>query len=134
MIDKSQVLNSKLIIRAKTDLAQYSKQMSREMTQAEKVLWFNVLSKKQLLGYKFVKQKIVFSYILDFYCSKLLLGIEVDGESHDQRKEYDKTRDNFLKSQGLIILRISNDDVLNNLDGVRSFLVQKVESIKTAGE
>jgi very-short-patch-repair endonuclease len=129
MIDKSLILNSKNIIKGKTDLVGYSKKMSREMTFAEKLLWFNVLGKKQLGGYRFVKQKIVFNYILDFYCSQLLCAIEVDGSSHDQKIEYDRKRDLFLKTQGITTIRISNADVLNNLEGVRSLLLNLIENI-----
>jgi very-short-patch-repair endonuclease len=132
MIDKSEILNSKNIIRGKTALVGYSKKMSREMTFAEKLIWFNVLSKKQLAGYKFVKQKIVFSYILDFYCSELLCAIEVDGSSHDQKIEYDRKRDLFLKTQGITTIRISNVDVLNNLEGVRTFLLNLINDISNA--
>ena len=96
------------------------------MTEAECHIWFNLLSKKQLLGYKFTKQKIIFNYILDFYCSELLLAIEIDGLGHNQKLDYDKTRDDFLKSIGITIIRIKNHDVLNNLDGVKAFLENQI--------
>ncbi len=75
-----------------------SKIMSRGMTKAEQLLWFNILSQKKLCGYKFIKQKIVGHYILDFYCSELLLAIEADGESHIGRHDYDSERDEYIKN------------------------------------
>jgi len=111
------------------NLVKRAKVMSREMTNAEKQIWFDLLSKKQLLGLKFIKQKIVFNYILDFYCSELVLAIEIDGESHVTKLDYDKVRDDFIQSCGIKVVRLSNSDVLNNLAGVREFLVRKIEEI-----
>jgi very-short-patch-repair endonuclease len=114
--------NTKLNDRAKT--------MSREMTKSEQMLWFNILKSRKLAGYKFVKQKQVFNYIVDFYCSELLLVIEVDGSSHDERVEYDKQRDDFLRSCGLEIMRIGNSDVEKNLEGVYTMLMKVVNDRK----
>ncbi len=108
-----------------------SKNMSRTMTKAESRIWFDLLSKKQLLGLKFIKQKIVFSYILDFYCSELSLAIEIDGESHDAKLDYDKTRDNYIKACGINVIRLSNHDVFGNLEGVREFLIEEAGKIKS---
>jgi len=105
-------------------LASRSKQMSREMTKAERKIWFELLSKRQLLGYKFIKQKIVFNYILDFYCAELSLAVEIDGESHNQKQEYDKVRKDLLRSCGITILRFTNEEVMENLECVRESLVR----------
>ncbi len=106
-----------------TKLTSRSNQMSRQMTKAEQVIWFNLLSKKQLGGFKFTKQKIIHNYIVDFYCSELLLVIEIDGESHNEKQEYDKQRVEFLKSIGLDVVSFTNDDVIHNLEGVREKLL-----------
>ena len=55
------------------------------------------MSEKKLSGYKFIKQKIIDNYILDFYCAELLLAVEIDGESHNEKLGYDKVRDDFLE-------------------------------------
>jgi very-short-patch-repair endonuclease len=127
MTPKSEILNSKLIFKANTKLVDRAKTMAREMTKAEQILWFNVLKSRKLGGYKFVKQKQVFNYILDFYCSDLLLVIEVDGSSHNDKIEYDKQRDDFLRSCGLEIVRIGNSDVEKNLEGVYAILFETVK-------
>jgi very-short-patch-repair endonuclease len=109
-----------------------AKLMSKEMTKCEQILWFKVLKSKKLGGYKFTKQKQIFNYIVDFYCSKLTLVIEIDGESHNNQIEYDKQRDNFLKSCNLKILRISNLEVLNNLEGVYNLLLNEINKIENS--
>ena len=103
--------------------------MSREMTISEQIIWFKILSKKQLGGYKFTKQKQVFNYIIDFYCSRLCIGIEIDGESHltETQKEYDSVRSQFLKSLGINIIRISNKDVKYNLEIVKINLLYAIK-------
>lgn len=67
------------------------------------------------------------SFILDFYCSKLLLGIEIDGSSHDDREEYDRQRDMKLNEIGITIIRYRNDEVFDNLDFVEIGLLKEIE-------
>ena len=80
-------------------------------------------------GYKFTRQKPIENYILDFYCSKLKLGIEVDGSSHDGWKDYDDDRTLHLSLLGIEILRYQNYQVLNEINYVntmiRMFIVQR---------
>lgn len=99
-----------------------SKQKSRNMTLPERILWFQILQKRQLNGLKFIKQKVVSKYIVDFYCPELNLVIELDGNSHDAIQEQDKIREEVLNDLGLSVLRLKNADVLNNLDGVFEYL------------
>jgi len=68
--------------------------------------------------FKFIRQKPVFRFILDFYCRELLLVIEIDGDSHDKKKNYDLLRDQYLKSINIKTVRFTNDEVLNNFDKV----------------
>ena len=121
-----EAINSIRIINANLKLKDRSHKMSRQMTNSEQIIWFNVFPKRQLLGYKFTKQKIIFSYILDFYYSELLLGVEIDGESHSSRLEYNSERTRFINSIGIKIIRITNDDVKANLGGVRQYLEETV--------
>ena len=71
-----------------------------------------------MLGYQFMRQKPVGKYIVDFYCSKLQLVIEIDGESHNGRLDYDMGRQQFLESMGLTILRFNDADVKGDMDNV----------------
>jgi very-short-patch-repair endonuclease len=86
-------------------------------TESEKILWHQILSNK-ILGFKFLRQKPVDRFILDFYCPKLLLAIEVDGESHNRKKYHDFGRDKMLSAIGIKTIRYAKDQILNNLESV----------------
>lgn len=100
-------------------LVQRAQEMSRNLTEAESIIWEEILRSKKT-GYKFVKQKIVNQFILDFYCSELLLGIEIDGVQHqnEYNQEYDKYRDEIIKTYGIKLIRIPAKEVYNELDSV----------------
>ncbi len=89
------------------------------MTDAEKLLWSQI-RRKQLKGHQFYRQKIIGNYIVDFYCPKSKLIIEIDGGQHYsvEGKEKDKIRDDYMASIGIKILRFSDRDVFENLNGV----------------
>ncbi len=67
---------------------------------------------------KFRRQHPIEPYIVDFYCAEAKLVVELDGKSHNEREDYDRVRSQFLAGLGLNVFRITNDDVLTNLDGV----------------
>ena len=89
------------------------------MPKAEAVLW-SFLKGKQLNGYKFRRQHGIDKYIIDFYCPKARLVIEIDGETHlfKKRKERDLLLETFLKSKSIRILRFLNNAIYNNIKGV----------------
>ena len=89
------------------------------MTNAERLLWSKI-RRKQLKGYQFYRQKIIGNYIVDFYCPKTRLIIELDGSQHygEEGMRKDKKRDGYLKNIGLKILRFSDREVFENLNGV----------------
>ena len=98
------------------ELKQLSIKNRKNPTEAESIMW--QFLRKNKYGYKFVRQKPIFRFILDFYCSKLLLAIEIDGDSHDKKKNYDQTRDKYLENVNVKTLRFTNDEVLNNFNSV----------------
>jgi very-short-patch-repair endonuclease len=69
-------------------------------------------------GYQFMRQKPIGNYIVDFFCSKLKLVIEIDGESHSNKQDYDLKRQNELEGLGLSFLRFYDRDVKQNMSGV----------------
>ena len=78
-----------------------SRKLRNNSTLSEILLW-EELNTKKMLGYKFLRQKPVGNYIVDFFCNKLKLVIEIDGESHDEEKfEYDMKRQQWLESKGI---------------------------------
>ena len=89
------------------------------MTDAENMLWLR-LRRKQLKGHPFYRQKIIDKYIVDFYCAKANLVIELDGGQHysDTGQEKDRTRKDVLGKMGLKVLRFSDRDVFENMGGV----------------
>jgi len=88
-----------------------SREMRKNQTSAEKKVWENVL-KLRPLWYKFLRQKPINSFILDFYCAKLLLAIELDGKYHKETEEYDLERDTNLHKKWIEVIRYRNEDVL----------------------
>ena len=87
----------------------------------EVLLWRELKSGK-LNGLDFDRQKIIGNVIVDFYCVEKGVVIEVDGGSHDHKQDDDVKRDAFLRSLGLIVIRLLAKDVLRNLDGVMRYL------------
>jgi len=89
------------------------------MTEAERLLWSKIRC-RQLKGYQFYRQKIIGNYIVDFYCAKANLVIELDGGQHYDKEVQDKDRkrDKFLESLGLKVLRFSDREVFENIDAV----------------
>ena len=85
-----------------------------------------------MLGYKFRRQYGVDQYVLDFYCPRLKLAIEVDGESHFMpgAEEQDKARQEYIEAYGIRFLRFMNPDVCENIDGVCQDIYDKIEEIK----
>ncbi len=96
------------------------KELRQNLTPPEKRLWLYLQGSQ--LGAKFRRQPSVGSYILDFYCPQYRLAIEIDGAFHDSEQShiYDNERTNFLAKSGITVLRFTNKDVMNNLDGVLS--------------
>lgn len=96
------------------------KNLRKNMPPAEVSLWYELKGKK-ILGCKFRRQYSISKYIVDFYCPKTKLAIEIDGDSHfidKKAKELDKTRGEFIKSNNINILRFSNLEIYYNLDKV----------------
>ncbi len=103
-----------------------AKALRQNMTAAEKKLWFEYLR-----GYRcrFVRQKIIGNYILDFYCQRLKFGIEIDGDTHvgDKNEEYDKARTAELNKFGIEIIRFWDTDILKNLSEVAKVIEEKIK-------
>jgi very-short-patch-repair endonuclease len=119
------MIHSKIINESKqnhnADLNTKSKAifLRKTMTKAETTLW-KKLRMKQIDGLHFRKQHPYGMYIIDFYCDKAGLAIEVDGKIHKTRLTYDKERTDYLESTGLKVIRFTNDDILNRLEWVIS--------------
>ena len=106
----------------------HRKELRNNMTKAERILRKHLKNKK-LDEYKFRRQYSVDSFIIDFYCPKVKLGIEVDGEVHFtyEAKEYDENRSGFLADFDIEIIRFKNDEIYNNIEMVLNKIKQKLK-------
>ena len=100
------------------------------MTLSEILLWKEIKGKK-VLGYDFHRQKPIDEYIVDFYCPKLKLVIEIDGDSHEGKEEVDLIRQKKLESIGLTVLRYWDFELRANVDGIVGQLKEWIESNRT---
>jgi very-short-patch-repair endonuclease len=114
------IVTDQPVTKAKLERA---KELRREMTPAEKLLWKEVRAKK--LGVRFRRQQVIQGFIVDFYCHRAGLVIEVDGDIHDLQKEEDARREKALSVMGLRIVRFRNDEVVRNLSAV----VNKIKAV-----
>jgi len=101
-------------------LKQRARELRKNSTLSEVLLWEELKSRK-MLGYKFLRQKPIGNYIVDFFCNKLKLVIEIDGDSHTEEKyEYDINRQKWLESRGINVLRFDDLEVKKDMDNVLS--------------
>ena len=98
-------------------LKKLAEKLRKESTLAEVFLW-NEIKGKKVFGYDFHRQRPIGNYIVDFFCDKLKLVIEVDGVTHNYKLEKDKKRQIELESMTLTVLRFQDSEVRNNLEGV----------------
>lgn len=122
--DNSKIFNPK----GTKELRKY---LRNNMTKAEVLLWSR-LKGRQLRGYKFRRQHGIKEYVVDFYCPELELVVEADGETHynEEGKLHDKKKDKCLDELGIFVLRFTNPQIKQNLDGVIeqiSSYIQKLE-------
>ena len=94
----------------------------RKAGNLSEVLFWQQVRKKQFHNLDFDRQKIIGNYIVDFYCRDLGFVVEIDGESHNDKIEYDKERDNYLNSLGIKIFHFLDSDVKGNMEGVMQVL------------
>jgi len=95
----------------------FAKKLRKEVAPAEAILW-KELRGRRFAGFKFRRQQPIDQYIVDFFCASTRLVIELDGNSHLERNEYDALRTEHLKNEGLRVIRFWNTMVYDDLDTV----------------
>jgi very-short-patch-repair endonuclease len=112
-------------------LARAARTLRRNATSAERRLW-EVLRRKQVGGFRFRRQVILGGFIADFACLDARLIVEVDGATHSTEEEIarDLFRTTALTAQGFVVLRVTNDDVFHNLDGVAETVAMKLAELR----
>ena len=108
-------------------LKQRRRELRRNQPEAEKTLWVH-LRNKQFYRMKFFRQYSIGPYILDFYCPTMKLAVELDGGQHNlcENKEYESVRPEYLKAQGVEVMRFWNHEVLLDMESVLSELTLKI--------
>jgi very-short-patch-repair endonuclease len=101
-------------------LKDFANSNRKEMTKAEACIWKYLLSRKQMMGFSFRRQRPVLNYIADFMCKELMLIIEIDGITHqwENVSKNDIVRSEKLEEIGFTIIRFSDDEVLNDIKNV----------------
>ncbi|PAU93754.1 hypothetical protein CK503_10895 [Aliifodinibius salipaludis] len=107
------------------------KYLRNNMTKAEVILW-SKLKGRNMLNHKFRRQHGIGDYIVDFYCPELNLVIEVDGESHytSEGEKHDETRTEFLNELDVYILRFTNPQIKQNLEGVLKHIISAIKKLE----
>lgn len=108
-------------------LKAYARELRKNSTLAEVLLWQNI--KQKALGVQFHRQVPLLEYIVDFYCHELQLAIEIDGDSHEYKYEADAKRQGLLEQQGVRFIRFSDNDVKKNMFSVGLSLEEKVREM-----
>lgn len=111
-------------------LKEKASELRKNMTLSEIALW-NELKRKQVRGYDFDRQRPIDEFIVDFYCKDLMLAIEIDGESHIGKEEYDNSKDERLKHLGVQVLRFDDLEVRQNLERVISEIERWIDQNET---
>jgi len=103
----------------KPHLKELARALRKDSTLSEVLLW-KELKNRKIRGMDFDRQRPIGDYIVDFFCKKLMLAIEIDGESHYGKRETDEKRQSTLERLGISFLRFSDKDIKTNLAGVVS--------------
>ena len=114
LVTEQRVMDAKLV---------RAKERRGSPTPAEHKLWQR-LRANRLQGFHFRRQQVIEPYIVDFYCHKAQLVIEVDGGIHLEQEDYDRQREVDLQGRGLRVIRFTNREVMNDLDTVLAEIVR----------
>ena len=104
-----------------------ARRLRSKETPAELKLW-ECLKGKQISGLRFRRQHPIETFIVDFYCHKAKLVIEIDGKIHLRNRESDKNRTTEIEKHGLKVIRFTNNDIMENSDMVLNEISRVLKS------
>lgn len=130
-ITESKLLARRGNLKYLEELRILSRKNRKNPTKTENIIWYQVLNYKKT-GYKFLRQKPIYRFILDFYCRELLLAIEIDGNSHSKKHGYDEVRDKYLENLNIKTIRITNEAILNNFIKTKENIIKAIKERKTS--
>ena len=110
------------------DLTQHAKTLRKNMTEEERRLWHDFL---KTYSVRFLRQKVIDDYIVDFYCHQARLVIELDGSQHYEEKglRKDRVRTERIESRNLTVIRIPNNEIHCNFRGVCEYIDRYVQTV-----
>ncbi|WP_027394747.1 endonuclease domain-containing protein [Aquimarina latercula] len=122
-------MKKRKIIPYNPKLKEYARQLRNNSTKSEILLW-QKLKRKQLYGYDFHRQKPIDNYILDFFCYELMLGIEIDGYSHQLVEVYNKdiVKEKAMNRLGVNILRFTDQQIFKDMFNVLLAIENYIQS------
>ena len=127
---RSRVVERNMFYGASREIFRKAKELRKNMTNAEKLLW-NILSNRAEIKVKFRRQHPCDIFILDFYCHKLRLAIELDGEVHSksevQNRDIGRTYE--LEKSGMKVIRFTNSQVFNDIESVKLSILDTIEEL-----
>jgi very-short-patch-repair endonuclease len=123
LISEMEELEKSMYYGAKPDTMEAARILRKNMTFYEKLLW-EKLKLKQICGLRIRRQHPIDFFIVDFYCHEAKLVIEIDGEIHNETREYDDGRSAEMERYSIKVIRFTNSEVDNNIDDV----VKRIES------
>lgn len=109
-----------------TSHTKYARENRKKQTYPERIVWKSMLRGKKT-WFKFIRQKPLWPFIVDFYCSKLLLVIEIDGASHTSQEEYDAYRTSELEKLWIKVVRFANEEVIASGERVYEEIEKVIE-------
>ena len=117
-----------MLIRYEENLKKLASELRLETTCSEKKLWKYLRGKQ--LGFRFIRQKPIGKYIVDFYCKEKKLALELDGLSHiyDETIEKDKLKEQYLYNQGIKTLRFTDKEINEQIENVLSVIKKHINS------
>ena len=115
------------IIPYNPNLKQRARVLRKNSTLSEVLFWYQI--KGKVLIYEFHRQVPIDQFIVDFYCHELMLAIEIDGSSHNDKYRYDASRQSKLQHLGVMFIRFNDSDVKRNIGGVLTALEEKIREI-----
>jgi very-short-patch-repair endonuclease len=116
-------LDKNMYFGAKAVTIETAKQLRNSMTYHENILWEKLKGKK-ICGVRFRRQHPIMFFIADFYCHEVKLVVEVDGEIHNDKTDYDDGRSAEMEKFGILVLRVTNSEVETSLEKV----ISKIET------
>jgi len=106
-----------------SDMTPIARKLRRELTPTEKILWPK-LRARRFAGFRFRRQQPIDRFVVDYFCSRAKLIVELDGETHLGREEADKVRQAFLEGLGYVVIRFWNNQIFDECDAVLEAIYQ----------